>query len=209
MPTSLHGPLLQALDALWGRIRSELPELPHAHIALSTKTPTSDHSHSRWGIGDDGYLTGLVISTQTLSAGAVATVEYFRHEAAHVLCWRRGISETTMRGIYHNARFRVIAEEAGLHWGDRPHVQGKGFHDPKMTPEVLARHAEDITALEEILPTVLPSLTPPPSSSSQRARRLMLTCECVPEPRKLWMARTVAELGPVSCEICGKRFEER
>ena len=36
------------------------------------------------------------------------------HEAAHAIADRRGIKATSRQGRYHNARFKVLAEEVGL-----------------------------------------------------------------------------------------------
>ncbi|KUF18858.1 hypothetical protein AT728_07440 [Streptomyces silvensis] len=129
------------------------------------------------------------------------------HEAAHILCWQRGISETTMRGVYHNQSFLAAAEEVGLEWPPgRARIQGRGYDSPRMCKLTEKRHAADIAALEDAIPIVRPHLhLPSQPSSSTRPDRQTLQCECTP-PRKMRMSPTVAQKAPVLCGACKAEF---
>ncbi|MFB7114055.1 hypothetical protein [Streptomyces sp. NPDC056291] len=131
------------------------------------------------------------------------------HEAAHILAWRRGLKDTSVRaGLYHNQTFLAVAEEVGLEWpAERARHATTGFIDPELSVETRHRHADDIAALDEAIPLVLPHLELPPSKSSNRPDRLVLQCGC-DDPRKMRMSRTVVERGPVICGVCGEEFKE-
>lgn len=206
MPTS-PGPLLQVLTALWEHIRAHHPELPQTQIVVTPSPPRGDHGPERWvRVGHD-TVTGLVVSAETLSAGPAEVVRFMRHEAAHLLSWTRGIQDTTMHGGYHNQRFLVAAEEVGLTWPTgAPRASSRGYSDVVLKDETLQLHTEDVEALEVAIPEALPHLTiQAPSTEKRKVSRLLLTCGCNPA-RKIMVSRTIAELGPIDCGVCGKPF---
>lgn len=206
MPTS-PGPLLQVLTALWEHIRANHPELPGTQIVVTPAPPRGDHGPERWlWVGDD-TVTGLVVSADTLSAGPAETLRFMRHEAAHLLSWIRGIQDTTMHGGYHNQRFIVAAEEVGLTWPEgQQRASSRGYADVELKDETLALHTEDLEALERAIPQTLPHLTiQSPSTERRKVSRLLLHCRCTPV-RKIMVSRTVAEVGPITCGVCGAPF---
>lgn len=203
------GPLLQALDGLWDRLRSHTPELPPARIAISPLPPSPKHGWERWE-REGGVVTGLVVSAETLTAGADATLEYVLHEAAHMLCWTREVTETATYGVYHNAVYLEAAGEVGLIW---PPTQSrdarKGYASPVLTRASKVRYADDVDALEAAIPLILPHLTVPEAPMRKRpANRLYLQCQCA-EPRRIQISPTVAAKGPVICGVCEKPFTEQ
>jgi hypothetical protein len=156
---------------------------------------------------DDDTVTGLVMSAETLAAGPEAVVECMRHEATHILCWVRGIKDTTMHGGYHNSNFVTVADELGLVWPEgTERGSSRGYSAVKLCETTLAKHAPDVKALAEIIPSMLHRLTmPAPADSPRRPGRLTLKCQCLP-PRKLMISKTVADKGPIDCRICGAEF---
>jgi predicted SprT family Zn-dependent metalloprotease len=208
MPTS-PGPLLSALDALWERLRGHVPELPPISPVISPTSRILDHGPTRWTRGEDGTVTGLVVNADVIQAGADAVLETVLHDAAHLLCWCRNIDDTTMHGVYHNQNFLTAAEEVGLVWPEGARrVRGKGYHTPVLTPATKKRHAEDLRALDEAIPLILPHLELPLTSNRGRVDRLTLRCQCEPA-RSFRISRTVAAAGPITCGVCGEPFTER
>ncbi len=132
-------------------------------------------------------------------------METVLHDAAHLLCWVRGIEDTSMRGVYHNQRYLVAAEEMGLRWPQDASRGGKGFYNPVLAPGTRKRYAENLRELEEAIPLVLPHLELPTTSNTGRVDRLTLQCKCDP-PRRFRISRTVAALGPITCGVCGEQF---
>ncbi|MYR43077.1 hypothetical protein [Streptomyces sp. SID5910] len=207
MPTS-PGPLLSALDALWERLRTRIEELPPINPVISPTNRLLDHGPTRWTRDKDGRVSGLVITVDVLQAGPDAVLETVLHDAAHLLCWCRGVDDTTMHGVYHNQQFLAAAEEVGLTWpAGAKRLRGKGFHAPVLTADTRARYAEDLRALKEAIPLVLPHLELPQTPNRGRVDRLTLVCKCDP-PRKLRVSRTVAAQGPITCGVCGNDFTE-
>ncbi len=206
MPTS-PGPLLQALDTTWAHIRKNAPGLPAARIALSPLPPSPNHDQERWA-WEGETVTGLVVSAETLDAGADVVLEHILHEAAHVLCWTRGVQDTSTYGTYHNAHYLAAAGEVGLAPpASQARTRGKGNASP--TPDTLERYADDLRVLAEAIPLVLPHLVIPEAPSRRRpANRLYLQCQCAPKPRRIQISPTVAAQGPVICGVCGQSFTE-
>ncbi|MFD7776648.1 hypothetical protein [Streptomyces sp. NPDC059753] len=207
MPTT-SGPLLQALDALWAKLRADHSELPAAQIAVSPLPPRADHGPERWVWVDEGIVSGLIVSAETLAAGPEAVATFLRHEAAHLLCWRRDVKDTTMRGSYHNASYLAVAEEVGLQWPEgMERVKGRGYSVPELTPESAAAYSADMEALGAAIPLVLPHLAVAATASQPRRSRITLECGCRPVPRRIQVAPTVAELGGITCDVCGQPFK--
>lgn len=208
MSTSSPGPLLQALDVLWSRLRVQVPDLPSARISVAPMPPSANHGPERWQKDPDGTVSGLVVDAETLRRGPDAVLEAVLHHAAHMLAWTRGISDTTMRGGYHNAAYLTAAEEVGFEWTDDcVRTPSQGYASPSLTDDTRAAYADEIAAVGEAIPQVLPHLVAPPPPRRPTPDRLNLQCKCTP-PRKLRMSKTVAALGPITCGVCGKDFEE-
>lgn len=207
MPTS-PGPLLEAIDALWERLRTHVEELPPIRPVVTAGTRPLAHGPARWTEDADGSVSGLVVSVDVLQEGEDAVLEHVLHEAAHVLNWRRGVSDTTMRGAYHNAHFITAAEEVGLVWptGAKRAVS-RGYDAVRLTDATRQRYAADLRTLADVIPVVLPHLELPTPPKAQRVDRLTLVCQCEP-PRKLRVSRTVAAQGPITCGVCGAEFRE-
>ncbi|MFJ6636579.1 hypothetical protein ACIQMR_35225 [Streptomyces sp. NPDC091376] len=205
MPTS-PGPLLQSLNELWQRLRERLPDLPSVRIAISPSPPSSDHGQERWTREEDETVSGLVVSADTLREGDEALLTCILHEAAHLLCWVRGKQDTATRGAYHNATYLTAAEEVGLIWpADKARVQGRGYPDPELTDELRDLYKDDLIALSEAIPQVLPHLVIPDTQKPSRPDRLTIECQCTP-PRKLRISQTVLARGPITCGVCGQSF---
>lgn len=205
MPTS-PGPLLQALDALWDRLRASVPELPVARIVVSPTKSRASHGPEMWNWESEGIVSGLVVSADVLADGPEATLDAVLHAGAHVLCWVRGDQDTTMRGTYHNQTFLSAAQEVGLEWReDKPRVQGRGYSTPELSDCARSRYAEDLSALADAIPLTLPHLSVHTPERSTQYDRIGMECKCDP-PRKFRIAGTVAAKGPITCGVCEEEF---
>ncbi|MFF9525372.1 hypothetical protein ACF1DV_25835 [Streptomyces achromogenes] len=209
MPTS-PGPMLTALESLWERLRDEVSELPPIRPTISPTTRKQGHGPQRWTKDDDGVVTGLVVTADVMREGPEAVLEHVLHEAAHLLNWTRGVSDTTMRGAYHNQTFLTAAEEVGLEWPEgATRVQGKGYVNPVLSTETRRRYRRDLVALDAAIEAVLPHMVLPASGShvERTPARLTLKCQCEP-PRTFRISRTVAAAGPIICGVCTRPFIE-
>lgn len=209
------GLLTSVLSGLWDAIAAEHSELPpHARIATVSSPRGPRHGHERWSLDDDGYLVGLAVDVDTLTEGVEATIRHIFHEAAHVLAWRRGIQETSMRGVYHNGAYLEIAQSLGMSWPDSERVAGKGWSVPVLGPILTKRltsmnDADRLAAvarqLGPAIESTLPYLQSSTTTGSFRVDRETAACQCDP-PRKLRISATVLALGPVTCGVCGAEF---
>lgn len=206
MPTS-PGPLLEAVEALWSRLRSRVPTLPDARYAVVTTPAVTAHPPSRLSWEREGVVTGLTLSSETVSAGAEAVVEAVLHDAAHVLAWTRAADDTANKGTYHTGVFRTVAIEAGLAWPDdaRRHTTA-GFAGMRLSDETRAALASDLAHLADVIPAVSPALAVAEADRPVSRDRIALRCSCVPA-RSFRIAQTVADLGPITCGVCGKPFK--
>lgn len=200
------------LETIWGRLRGHHADLPRARIAITPRATPVAHDQSRLLRDDDGVVTGPVVGTTTLRVGPDAVLCYVHHEAAHVLAWVRGISDTAQRGHYHNQRFKALAEETGFVWPPgAEYAKNRGWVLPPLPAEVLSRYDDLRADLERAIETTLLYMDVPSSASSSRPtkqERIAIECMCEP-PRNARMGRTVLALGPVTCGVCGKDFRER
>lgn len=175
-------------------------------MAVVPTPPPNKHLPDRWH-RDGEVVTGLVVSADTMREGADAVLEVILHEAAHVLNWLRGTPDTSRRGTYHNRDFLAAAEEMGLTWPPDlvANPNGRGY-EPPLGDTARDAYAAHLGTLTSAIPHALPHLTVP--GASRRARtpnRLTLECGCS-TPRKIQVARTTSELGPITCGVCKKDF---
>lgn len=174
-------------------------------MALSPTPPSAKHGPERW-TREDETVTGLVVSSETLAAGADSTLEAVLHDAAHVLCWVRDVQDTTSRGAYHNSVYRNAAAEVGLVWPDgASRVTGKGYVSPALTDETREWYADEVAELARAIPLVLPHLVVPETARRRTPDRRTLACGC-DEPRTFRISPTVADRGPIICGVCEKPF---
>jgi hypothetical protein len=193
------------MHGLWERLRSDVPDLPPIRATISSTPRRQDHGPGGWAT-DDGIVTGLVITVDRLQMGAAVVVETTLHDAAHLLNWTRGITDTTSRGVYHTQAYLTAAQEVGLEWpAGAERDARRGYCGVVMSDAARRRHAADVAALDEIIPVALPHLEVRTGPNTSRVDRLTLQCKCTP-PRRFRMSRTAAALGPVVCGICHAEF---
>lgn len=200
MPTSA---LTDAMNTAWSMIREEHPDLLPAVITISATPAPSNHGPERWS-RERNVLTGPIVDVPTLEQGAEETLVRLLHEAAHGLNWMRGISDTTTRGQYHNARFTEAAESVGL---IRDPGESKWRVSLRLTDATRARYADALAVLGGAIERALPHLTipAPDATARQRTNRVSVECKCDP-PRRLRVGKTILAQGPIRCGICNADF---
>ncbi|KDQ65748.1 hypothetical protein DT87_00385 [Streptomyces sp. NTK 937] len=82
----------------------------------------------------------------------------------------------------------------------------RGYATPALTVGARELYADDIVALDTVIPDALPRLPVPEAPAKHRTpARLTLQCQCKPV-RKMQMSPTVVDRGPVLCGVCGQPF---
>lgn len=91
---------------------SEL-EMPTITIQSTTEAYGHVTSGRIWKT-EQGYLRELNISADYLDRSVENIVATLIHEGCHLYAMQNGIRDTSNRGIYHNHRFKELAESRGL-----------------------------------------------------------------------------------------------
>lgn len=199
------GELVGALEVCWAAIRARHPEVPPAVLVTGAGTPgprggvrLGHFAASRWRTDGEATLGEVFVGGEGLARGARDVVATLLHEAAHALADRRRIQDTSRQGRYHNRRFKRLAEELGLRVEHHPALGWSPTTLPDATSEW---YAPVIAALAEAL-TVHRAAEP-----TQRRRRpssVACVCSC---GRRIRIAPSVLEHGPVICGVCSGPFE--
>lgn len=89
-------------------------------------------------------LARLFVGSKGLLRGVEPVLATLLHEAAHWVAHVRSIKDTSRRGRYHNARFKVLGEELGLTISKVPTI---GWPSKELAPGTAGEYTEQISAL--------------------------------------------------------------
>jgi hypothetical protein len=140
-------------------------------------------------------LPEVFVATELIAAGANEMFKVLLHEAVHAIAQARGIKDTSRQGRYHNARFRALAQEAGLE--PKPRDPVIGFSPTTLTATAAQEYA---TALGDLSAALAGQAGPDDRAAAAAARGPV--CECgswVPMTRR----RIKPIVGTVMCRTCG------
>jgi hypothetical protein len=205
---SISPRLVTALDRTWSAIRARHPDVPEVVIALGAGTdrrtgiPRYGHfSAGRWQ-RSDGRLPELFIGGEGLERGAVPVLGTLLHEGAHGIAAARGIQDTSRQGRYHNARFRDLAAEVGVNVAK---VRSLGWSETSVPDATANAYRAEVRRLEAAIVAFRRA-----DHGGGRGGRtnsnngVAARCDC---GRRIRVAETVLELGPITCGVCGGDFE--
>jgi len=140
-------------------------------------------------------LPEVFVATEMIAAGANEMFKVLLHEAVHAIAQARGIKDTSRQGRYHNARFRLLAKEAGLEPEPRNPVIG---FSPATLTATAAQEYE--TALGELSAALAGQAGPQDRAAAAAARGPVCQCGAwVPMTRR----RIEPVAGTVMCRMCG------
>ncbi|HUP70331.1 MAG TPA: hypothetical protein VM142_11015 [Acidimicrobiales bacterium] len=220
--------LIAACEAGWAAIQARHPEVPDTVVVLGTGVERGrlvKLGHwwgEQWRVG--GEARGeVLLAGEALHLPPEAVFEVLLHEAAHGLAAARGIRDTSRTGRYHNALYKAVAAEVGL----RPRrMDPHGWARTLLTPAAAETYAGEIAGIraEMRLTRGLPARrsieaeggvegigggTTGTGDADQnggtKTKQRAAECGCEPG-RKLRMAPSVLEQGPVICGLCGSDF---
>lgn len=216
--------VVDCLERLWAAIRVHHPDLPRVVVILASGTERGAYrirghwGAARWCVEDGENVGEVMLAGERLADGPVGVLSTMLHEAAHGLAFARDIAETSRNGRYHNDRFRELAEAVGL-------VVSKsardGFNVTEPAAATLSRYGVELEQLAAVLSGFrnrpdaivaflaaagkLPAGDDGEAKQPKRSSRTLLECRC-DTPRKLRASPAVAELGPITCGLCGADF---
>lgn len=132
-------------------------ELPLPIITVQSKPGTYGHCSTSkvWRRKDDDTYE-MNIAAEALTAPIEEVIDTLIHEMIHLYCREHGIQEVSRGGMYHNGRFKALAEEKGLvcekagqyGWNTRgtgndalvEYAIEKGWNEIKIGREIIGRH---------------------------------------------------------------------
>jgi hypothetical protein len=203
--TSVSPRLVIELDRTWQAIRGRHPQVPEVVIALgSGSAGRRGLKYGHFAVGRwerrGAQLPELFVGGEGLARGPVDVLGTLLHEAAHGIAAVREIRDTSRQGRWHNASFRDLAAEVGIAVTKVPSL---GWSETSV-PEPTARaYRAELQGLAAAITAFRHTETPVRVNSNNG---VAAQCACL---RKIRVARSVLDRGPIACRLCGTDFTER
>jgi hypothetical protein len=198
--------LVTALDRTWAAIMGRHADVPAVVIALGSgsgnglRLKLGHFAVDRWQRAD-GRLPELFVGGEGLAKGARDVLGTLLHEAAHGVASVREIQDTSRQGRFHNTRYRALAEELGLAVAKADSIGWSNTTVPDATSVLyraeLRRLGDALVAFRRVEPGSRGGRTNSNNGVSAR-------CGC---DRRIRVAGSVLEVGPITCGLCGTDFE--
>jgi hypothetical protein len=203
----ISGPLVSALEATWASIVRRHPEVPKAVLVVASGTDGRKATEPRWGhfaalrrVQGDAQLPEVLVAGEGLIRGAEPVLATLLHEAAHGLAHVRRISDTSRQGRYHNRRYKALAEELGL---DVAEVGTIGWSSTTLRASTVQTYRRELDRLQAAL--TLYRRAEPTAGGTRSKSTNLLPCSCTC-PRRIRVARSTLDAGPIVCGICEQDF---
>lgn len=204
----ISSPLVVALESMWTAIVKRHPEVPAAVIVVASGTDGRKSSEARWGhfaalrwVRGDAELPEVLIAGEGLARGPEAVLATLLHEAAHGVADVREVADTSRQGRYHNVRYKALAEEVGL---AVVRVGSNGWASTSLTDRTRRDYRRELAHLGAALTLFRRAESPSGNGSARSTNLLACTCEC---PRRLRVAKTTLDKGPIVCGLCDTEFQ--
>ena len=214
--------LVAAIERTWASVQRRHADVPDVVVTLAGGGHTGvglklgHFAAKRWTVGEREGVHELFIGGEGLKHGAVELLGTVLHEAAHAMAHHRGVKDTSRQGRWHNAKFAEIAREFGLVVAKDDRI---GWSLTTVPAAVQAEYVAELVELDVELNAYRRSdvviITTgggtgagggaAGGSGSTTTRRPAFVCGCR-EPRRLRIAKATAELGPITCGLCGEDF---
>jgi len=202
--------ILAAVEDVWRAIQARHPDVPSVIVTLGAGTETTALrlGHFCPGAWAAGTLTlgEVFLAGEGLRAPAEDVLDTLLHEAAHGMCDVRNIHDTSRGGRYHNRRFRAAAIELGL---ECTQAGTAGWSDTRLRPATVALWGPQLAQLREAITAWRQTETAPNRLGAGRPSNnngAVLTCGC---GRRIRVAPSIADLGPIWCGLCRQAFQPR
>lgn len=225
--------IVAAVEQTWSSIQQRHPDVPGVVVTfgagtIGTAPGTVRLGHfapARWAADATATETPmheLFIGGEGLARGPVSLIGTLLHEAAHALAHARGIQDTSRQGRYHNRRFKTLAEELGI---DVAQIGAIGWSDTAVPDTAVESYAQEIIELTQAIRAYRRAeggviITGGNGSgedgdghdesdeereAKKRRNGVAVICQC-DRPRRIRVAWSVWEAGPITCGVCDGEF---
>lgn len=196
--------VIRALEDGWASIHRHHPNLPDVVIVVGPTskggklTRLGHFAKARWHGEGDQRWGEVLVSAESLQRPAPEVFTTLLHEATHALADATGIKDTSRNGVYHNTRFRDLAEELGCECCKGGRI---GWTTPGLKDWAAEEYAFDVARIGAAMRAWRGIEATGESKTKQPTKA---TCGC---GRILRMSEKVFEQGAVTCGLCGEDFE--
>ncbi len=202
--------LVAALEAAWSAIRTRHPDVPAAVLIVGSGSParagaslTLGHfASSTWQHGDT-RLPGVMVSGEGLRRSTAEVLCTLLHEAGHGLADVRGIQDTSRQGRWHNRKFAALAGELGIDVTKDPRI---GWSVSTLRDSTAKEYRSTLDALAGAM-SAYRHTDPTGPGNGRTSNNNGVSAECVC-PRRIRVATTVLDEGPILCALCGAPFTD-
>jgi hypothetical protein len=200
------------IEAAWGELQSLIPKLPSAIIVIfsaSERQRKKGHfAYSSWRYRKDKGAHEIGVSP-ALFQKPKELLATLLHEAAHALLYQRnpqGGGGCT-GPYYHRKDFRDACAELGLK--AEFHNTRYGWHITGWPETGIPRRYQRVLDSLKKLPAgpAKPRVIPRKLCPTPAPGHLRLTCQCQPDPRKIYASKAVISKGAILCQECGASFQ--
>jgi hypothetical protein len=200
--------LLGALEHAWSAIRTRHPEVPAAVIVVGSGSPAKASQNLKWGhFADlrwqhgDTQLPEVLVSGEGLAREPDKVFTTLLHEATHGLAAARNIKDISRQGRWHNKHFATLAAELGMTAAKDDKL---GYSPCTLNPDTTTHYTDVIARLGRALGAFRhPEPVGIAKGRTNNNNPIPCECEC---PRKIRIAPTVLDEGPVGCGTCRTWF---
>ena len=227
--------IVAAVESAWEQVQRRHPEVPDVVVtfgagSIGSAPGTVNFGHfaaQRWAADAAAVETPmheLFIGGEGLTRGAVPLLGTLLHEGAHALAHARGIKDTSRQGRYHNGRFQKVAEEMGITVAK---VGAIGWSETTVPDETTVEYAAEVVELGLAIRAyrraegggmVGPAggeddgdeqgeQNDDEQEAKKRRNGVSAICGCE-KPRRIRVAWSVWEGGPITCGVCGQDFHD-
>ena len=198
--------LITAIDRTWAAIQQLHPDVPDVVITLGAGSggkaglKLGHFAAGRWQRADM-RLPELFIGGEGLAKGAREVLGTLLHEGAHGMASARDIQDTSRQGRFHNTRYRALAGELGL---DVARAGAIGWSATTVPDATAALYRAELRRLDAALVAYRHAeLGDGRGGRASSNNGVSARCGC---GRRIRVAESVLDAGPITCGLCGSDF---
>lgn len=216
--SGISAQMVAALESAWAAIRARHPEVPAVvivvgagsgqragtlklgHFAALRWTTTTAQTVETGTEVPTTPLAEVFVGGEGLARGPVEVLGTLLHEAAHALADVRGIKDTSRQGRWHNAKFKVLAEELGLEVTKDDRI---GWSPTNTPTDIRDAYSEVVDQLARALRLRRALELGAGEGTKKKPARPACVCGC---GRRIRVAPRVLDLGAIICGACQQEF---